>query len=108
MGVTILGIVHGALKSTCEINMEQRTINTMDNSNLAWNRCGVPVVVVLGDFDIIPTRMAMSCLNITSVGALQLVTVLLVFSCVSRRTEAANLSDAENWFPALGLADFVS
>lgn len=66
-GWAILSIVDSTLNRAGKINMEQRTIDTMDDSDFARQDSGVPLVATLGDLDIVSTGMAVGSLHITSV-----------------------------------------
>lgn len=66
-GFEILSVVNGTLNRAGKINVEQRTVDSMDDSNFARQDSSVSLVGTLGDLDVISIGMTTSCLYVTSI-----------------------------------------
>jgi hypothetical protein len=91
-------IVDGTLQRSRKIDVEERTIDTADNSDL-WSP-------LLGDGGMIAAAVASSTFNIMGgLGRTTLfVPVLLPLSSVGGGVETTNVSDTVDWLPALEVA----
>lgn len=107
-GLRLWSGLNGTLNRARKIDMEQRTVHTTDDSDFACQDSRMSLVCTLGDLDVVRASMAVGGLNIVSMGSLEVVLVLLQLSCLGRRIVSAKLSNAENWLPSLGIANFLS